>query len=286
MSGMRITAERWPWLRLFHPFPSILVTASCAAFAEIAAGGHAAPDRLARLIASVLCSQFAIGSANDVKDRHLDRATKPWKPVARGVVSARVAAMLALALSLACLGSSLSLPWPTALAAALGLGCGLSYDLWLKRSRWSWLPYGFAIPTLPLWSWLAMGRFNAILLLAYPLGLLLGLSLHLANTLPDLEADSAFGVAGLAHGLGARRSQIVCWATLLLAQLITLALAPVLSYSGVWYPLGLGASVALLAAAMILYRIRPTSTTQQINFGLVALSSLSLAVGWLAGAVA
>ena len=286
MSRLRLTAESWPWFRLVHPFPSILVTASCAAFAEMAGGGVSPPDRVARLIAAVLCSQFAIGSANDVVDRRLDRATKAWKPVARGAVAVNAAAGLALVLSLACLALSSSLPWPTVLAAAFGLGCGLSYDFWLKRSRWSWLPYGLAIPTLPLWSWLAMGKFSTHLLLAYPLGVLLGLSLHLANTLPDLDGDSNFGVAGLAHGLGARRSQVLCWAALLLAQLITLALAPALGYKGAWYPLGLGASLVLLVATASVRRVRPTSGALQLNFGLVALSSLSLAVGWLGGAVA
>jgi 4-hydroxybenzoate polyprenyltransferase len=286
MSSMHLNAESLPWLRLFHPFPSFLVTASCVAFAEIALAGQSMPDRVARLALSVLCSQFAIGCANDVVDVQLDRATKPWKPIARGIVSSGTAAGLAVALSLACLGLSLSLPWPTALAASFGLGCGLAYDLWLKRSRWSWLPYGLAIPTLPLWSWLAVGRFSPALLVAYPLGVLLGLALHLANTLPDLDGDAAFGVMGLAHMLGARRSQIVCWAALLLAQALTLALAPVLGYSGAWYPLGLSISLLLLAATVVLNRVRPSSGTQQVSFGLVALSCLSLALGWLAGTIA
>ncbi len=284
MSGIHLTAESWPWLRLLHPFPSCLVSASCAVFAEMALHGHSMPDRVLRLAASVLCSQFAIGCANDVVDRHLDRATKSWKPVARGVVSRHVATGLAVALSLTSLAISLSLPWPTVLAAAFGLGCGLAYDFRLKRSRWSWLPYGLAIPTLPLWSWLAAGKFTPNLLLAYPLGVLLGLSLHLANTLPDLDGDTAYGIAGLAHGLGARRSQLVCWAALLCAQALTLAMAPLLDYGGAWYPPGLGLSFLLLASTVVLCRVRPTVGTKQINFGLLALSCISLAIGWLGGA--
>ena len=286
MHGMRLSAESWPWLRLFHPFPSFLVTASCTAFAAMALRGQIAPDRVGRLALSVLCSQFAIGSANDVVDMHLDRVTKPWKPVARGVVSGEVATRLAVVLSLASLVLSLTLPWPTILAAGLGLGCGLAYDLWLKRSRLSWLPYSLAIPTLPLWSWLAVGKFSPDLLLAYPLGVLLGLSLHLANTLPDIDGDAAFGVTGLAHELGTRRSQVVCCCALLLAQVLTLAMAPALGYRGVWYPVGLGVSFALLIATAALQRGRRANDMQQLGFGLVALSSLSLAVGWLGGALA
>jgi 4-hydroxybenzoate polyprenyltransferase len=284
--GVRQWAEAWPWLRLLHPFPSLLVTASSVAFAEIAAGGQAPPDRLLRLALSVLCSQCAIGTTNDLADRDLDRATKAWKPVARGVIGVGTAARLAMAFSLACLALSASLSLAALAAAACGLGCGLAYDLRLKRSRWSWLPYGLAIPTLPVWSWAAMGRFSPQLAAAYPLGLLLGLALHLSNTLPDLEADSAHGVAGLAHVLGRRRSQALCWGAMGAAQALTAALAPLLRYHGPWFPVGLAGSLALTGATVVLCRIRPTSGMLQVNFGLTALASLSLACGWLLGAVA
>lgn len=259
---------------------------SSCLFAELATGWTADPWALARLVLSVACSQGAIGAANDVVDRDLDAATKPWKPVARGVMSRRAAAILAGTLSVGCLVLSASLPMPTLLAALLGLGCGLSYDLWLKRSRWSWLPYGLAIPTLPVWAWAAMGQLTGRLAPAYPLGLLLGLAIHLANTLPDLEGDHGFGVSGLAHGLGRRRSLCLCWGALALAQGLTLTLAPLLHYRGWAYPAGLGISVALLLVAILGYRVRPTAATLQYNFGVIALASLALAAGWLAGAVA
>jgi geranylgeranylglycerol-phosphate geranylgeranyltransferase len=282
---LRRGAMAFAWFRLLHPFPSILVTVAASLFAELAADGHAPTDRLARLAMSVLCSQFAIGSANDVVDRGLDRQSKPWKPVAHGVISANAATVLAIVLSSLCLAVSASLSGPTLLAAGLGLGCGLSYDLWLKRSRWSWLPYGLAIPTVPVWSWAAMDKLTSDIVPAYPLGLLLGLALHLANTLPDLEDDKRFGVEGLAHGLGRRKSLALCWGAMAAAQLLTLALAPVLHYHGRLYPVGLAASVSLTAVSGILYWRRPTVSTLQLNFGILALATVALAIGWLGGAI-
>lgn len=281
----RAAALAWAWFRLVHPFPSILVTVATGLFAELAAGGHAPVGALVRLLGSVACSQCAIGAANDVVDQALDAATKPWKPVARGAISPRAAAILAWVCSGACLALSATLPSATLLAAALGLGCGLAYDLRLKRSRWSWLPYGLALPTLPVWAWVAMGKLTIRLAPAYPLGVLLGLAVHLANTLPDLEGDQGFGVRGLAHGLGRRRGLALCWGSLGLAQGVTLLLAPVLHYRGPAYPAGLAISLALLLGAMLAYRARPTSAVLQLNFGLMALASLTLAIGWLAGAV-
>jgi 4-hydroxybenzoate polyprenyltransferase len=281
----RVLALVIAWFRLLHPFPSFLVTVASGFFAELAADGHAPTDRLLRLVLSVVCSQFAIGSANDVIDRELDAATKPWKPVARGAIQPRAATRLAVALSAACLALSASLSPATLFAACLGLGCGLAYDVWLKRTAWSWLPYGLALPTLPIWAWAAMDRLTGRLFLVYPLGLLLGLALHLANTLPDLEGDRAFGVRGFAHALGRRRSLALCWGAILLTQALTLALAPLLHYRGWIYPAGLILSVALTATSVALYRLRPTAHTLQINFGILALAALALALGWLAGAL-
>jgi len=42
-----------------------------------------------------------------------------------------------------------------------GMACGLAYDLGLKRTRFSVVPYLIALPLLPLWVWTALGRFHA-----------------------------------------------------------------------------------------------------------------------------
>lgn len=275
----------WGWFRLLHPFPSLLVTFAAGLFAELATGSAAPIDRLVRLVLSAACSQFAIGSANDVIDLNLDRAAKPWKPLVRGLLGVKSASLLAVAMSIACLALSASLGLPTLGAAIVGLGCGLLYDLRLKRSAWSWLPYGLAIPTLPIWAWAAMEQLTSRLIPVYPLGLLLGLALHLANTLPDLEDDRDFGVRGFAHALGVSGSIRLCLGAVGLAQALTLALWPVLGYRGWAYPLGLMVSVLLVCTAGLLYRTRPTPRTLQLNFGLIALASLALALGWLGGAL-
>jgi hypothetical protein len=37
--------------------------------------------------------------------------------------------------------------------------------------------------------------------------------------------------------------------------------------------------------SMVLYALRPTADTLQLNFGVIALASLALAVGWLGAAL-
>jgi geranylgeranylglycerol-phosphate geranylgeranyltransferase len=272
------------WFRLMHPFPSVLVTLAGMAFTVLARGGGP-PARVLLVGCALLSMQFAIGSANDVLDRELDAVTKPWKPLARGAISPVAASLAATTLSLCSLFCAVLLG-PAALAAdAVCLGCGLSYDLWLKRTGWSWLPYCVALPTLPQFAWAVAGRFEPRLLLAYPLGFLIGLSLHLANTLPDLEGDHAFGIRGLAHALGRRRALLLCYGSLCSAQALTLALAPLLQYRGWGYPAGLAASLLLTVAAALVYRLHPVRAVLQWNFGLLAFAALALSLGWLAGAI-
>jgi len=63
------------------------------------------------------------------------------------------------------------------LLAMGGLTCGLLYDLWLKRTPASALPYVVGLPLLPLWVWVATSRFCSAFYAVIPLGLLLGLAL-------------------------------------------------------------------------------------------------------------
>ena len=88
----------------------------------------------------------------------------------------------------------------------LGMACGLAYDVRLKRTVFSAVPFMIAIPTLPLWVWVTLGEWHAALWWLLPLGALIGLALHLANTLPDIDDDAAHGVRG--PGASARRARL------------------------------------------------------------------------------
>ena len=55
--------------------------------------GTPEPSLLLRMLLVMLFAQSAIGVTNDICDRELDAATKPWKPIASGLVRAAVAAV-------------------------------------------------------------------------------------------------------------------------------------------------------------------------------------------------
>ncbi len=231
-------------------------------------------------------SQAMIGITNDLADRTLDHATKPTKPLAAGRVTPREAwILLALALALATIGAAHFGP-PSLGLVALGTGLGLAYDLRLKRTALSWLPYLLAIPLEPIWVWVALGRFTPRLLWLYPIGGTLLLALHLANALADWRGDSAAGVTGLAQRLGRRHSQTILWVAALLPTGLATALGLALPYR--WERFGPGLALALLpiAASMVLVRRHPDDdATYQTVFGLLLVSTIALAVAWLAGAM-
>jgi 4-hydroxybenzoate polyprenyltransferase len=153
-------------------------------------------------------------------------------------VSAIVTALVALALTVP-LG-----PLPL-LVHAIFIVSAWSYNLWLKTTPLSVLPYivsfGLlpALVTLCLPAWAAWWALGA--------GALLGVAAHFANVLPDLQADAATGVRGLPHRMGARASGIVI--------AVSLAAASVLLFVGVpdvLHVVGLVLGVALAVACVVL----------------------------------
>jgi 4-hydroxybenzoate polyprenyltransferase len=108
---------------------------------------------------------------------------------------------------------------------ALGTGLGLTYDLWLKRSSWSWLPYVLALPLLPIWVFTALGRPDARLLLLYPLGALATAGVHLAQALPDTARDRSAGLRTVTSRLGLWRTFALAWFAALSAPVLAAVFA-------------------------------------------------------------
>jgi 4-hydroxybenzoate polyprenyltransferase len=230
----------------------------------------------------MLLIQSTIGVANDIFDRELDAATKPYKPLVSGALSMRAAVPLALLLLCSAVATSATLGAAGFTLAMVGLVCGLAYDARLKRTVLSAVPFMVAIPTLPFWIWATLGEWEAVLWWLAPLGGLIGLSLHLANTLPDIDDDAAHGVRGFAHALGKRASMLLAWGAFGTALVIASAIAPAAGYdAGIIVPTLLLGS-ACLAVSIALWIMRREDASLRIGFGVMAAGAAATAVGWLA----
>jgi heme o synthase len=237
-----VTGTTVALLRASHPEPSAAVTLAMVALA--AATGRDAAGLVA-VAAAVLAGQLSVGWLNDYLDAERDRAVgRRDKPVAAGGVSRRtvgVAAVVAVAL---CVPLSLLSGVPAAVAHMLAVASGWAYDLGVKASAISVLPYGVSFGLLPVFVTLGLPGHPLPLGWLVAAAALLGSAAHFANALPDLSDDVVTGVRGLPHRLGARWSQA-------LAALLLLAASAVLALGPPGPPTAFGLAVLVIAAAML-----------------------------------
>ena len=233
-------------LRASHPGPGLAVTALTWL---LALGVGHSPGRAALVTSAVAAGQLTIGWSNDLVDASRDREVgRTDKPVARGEVSGRLVRRATAGAGAACVVLSLVCGLASA-AVHLGLGVasGWAYNLGLKRTPWSAVPYAAAFGSLPAVVTLAgpAPRLPPPWMMAA--GALLGVGAHLLNALPDLEDDARTGVRGLPHRLGASRLRWLAPLVLLAASAVTV-LGPE-STAPAWAWAGLGLCLALAAVA-------------------------------------
>src|SRR2546423_12405889 len=102
------------------------------------------------------------------------------------------------------------LPGLALLISLAYLALGQGYNLGLKATPFSGIVFALAIPLIPLYAFAGVGRTLPVLVWLVPLGVLLGVTLNLANSLPDIEEDAATGTQTLAVVLGVKRSFFAC----------------------------------------------------------------------------
>jgi 4-hydroxybenzoate polyprenyltransferase len=188
-----------------HPLPTVFVTTLATAYGLVA--GLSA-GRAALLAAAVLTGQLSIGWCNDWIDADLDTAAgRRDKPVPRGDVARRTVGIAAASALAASLVLSFALGLVPGLVHCLMLAGGWAYDLGVKGTVASGVPYLVAFGALPAVATTALphaaGQGPAWPAPGVVAGAaLLGLGAHFANTVGDTEADAATGVRGLPQRVG------------------------------------------------------------------------------------
>jgi len=256
------------WVRALalssHPIPSVAVTAVGAGLATLA---DLPWGRGALVTGAVFTGQLSIGWSNDYLDAERDRvahrhdkplATDAMKPHVVGVAAA-VALMVTIALSAA-------VGWPGGAALLATALAAWAYNLGVKATVLSWLPYAFAFGMAPAAVTLSASAPR------WPPGwvvaacALLGVAAHLANALPDVDDDVATGIHGLPTTIGAKATALTAVSLLLTASAVILVGPADQSASWRW---GLfGAAVLVVGSSARLAYRNPSS---RIFFGAILL---------------
>ncbi|MFC0622882.1 UbiA family prenyltransferase [Kribbella deserti] len=229
--------------RACHPGPTIAVTTLVTVVA-VSAGRD--PWGCVLTGAAVLTGQLSIGWSNDAVDADRDRAVaRADKPIASGQVSRRAVWTAAGIAAAACVPLSLASGLLAGTAHLLGIIAGWAYNLGLKSSVFSWIPYAVAFGLLPSFVTLGTGPDHAWApWWAMTATALLGIGAHLANVVPDLADDLATGIRGWPQRLG-NAARLVAPLPLAIATVL-LVVAPA-GPAGVIGWLTLGVVAALLA---------------------------------------
>ena len=231
-----------------HLGPTVAVTA----IAGLLAVAFDLPVQRGVLVTlAVLTGQLTIGWGNDLLDAARDRSVgRDDKPLATGELPPVLVRRALVGAAALCVVLSLSVGWRSgAVHLLVAVAAGHLYNLGLKVTVWSWLPYAVAFGMLPAVISLAdtPPQWPPLWMSGAAAGL--GVAAHLLNTLRDLEDDAATGVRGLPHRMGERRSRWAAAAILLLTTSV-LVLGPA-GTPALWSWLTLGVVVLLTALTLL-----------------------------------
>lgn len=257
-----------------HPGPSLLVTGVLVAIAGLA--GHEVPDgtRILQLVGAMLPVQLCIGVINDVVDLPADAVSKPHKPLVRGMFSRSAATIVGVLLGVIGVGVAATINAPTLGLDALALAAGLAYDLGLRRTPLSWVPWWCGMAVLPLEGYASVGAVPSRLLALIPLAGLIAIGLQVANALPDIDGDRLAGRRSLPVLLGVDRSRWAGPVALAAAAVVALLLAGPLGQAGPVFFAGAAVLGAGVVAVVVAGLRRP--------FPVLAVATAIFAIAWLA----
>ena len=178
------------------------------------------------ITAIMLLVQFSVSALNEWADADLDRRAGRRRPIPLGLVSPGtalgVAVVCAVGAFVLCVLSQLGTI--ALLLVGVGTACGWAYDLWLKGSPLSFLPFAIAFPLMPFWIGLLAGRPVSSLWILFLGGSPLAAAIHLSDAIPDRDRDRAAGLNTLAVWLKTPGAEMAAAGLLLIGTLVSIVL--------------------------------------------------------------
>jgi 4-hydroxybenzoate polyprenyltransferase len=190
-------------------FPQALAMVLLMTIATAVVGGTLLSVGLVLLASAA--GQATVGWTNDVHDADADRAAgRDTKPTVRGHIrpeDLRVPILVSATLTIPL--SFLAAGWVGGSAHIAAVASALVYNFFLARTMWSWVPYAASFALMPVFIAQASSPSFWPTVPITILSVLVGVTAHLFNAIPDIEIDRDTGWGGLAVSLGKRRSVVL-----------------------------------------------------------------------------
>ena len=275
----------WAWLRLLRPIATLSGAGVAVGFAFILEDGAPVWHEASRLGLVMFAVLAAASAMNDYLDRHHDRDAHIWRPLATDLIAPRDAARLAAALAVIAVAAGASLGWRPFLLTLAGLAAAALYNARLRNTPLSWLPLAVAFALVPVWAAEAVDRFDDVLWWSLPVGLLAGLTAHLAIKLPDYERDDVRGAQSLMHWMTIDFAVPMTWGLMGAYVVVAVASANVETLRVEWIapPAAIAITATLLVMGVGFFGVTERKLVWQR--WLFSGAIVSMAIGWL-GSVA
>lgn len=190
-------------------FPQALAMVLLMTIATAVCGGSWSAVALVLLASAA--GQATVGWTNDVHDAAADRAAgRVNKPTVRGELRPEdLRAPILVSATLTIPLSFLAAGWIGGAAHIAAVASALVYNFFLARTMWSWVPYAVSFALMPVFIAHASSPTLWPTIPIVLLSVLVGVTAHLLNAIPDIDIDRETGWGGLAVSLGKRRSIVV-----------------------------------------------------------------------------
>jgi len=190
-------------------FPQALAMVLLMTIATAVCGGSWSSVALVLLASAA--GQATVGWTNDVHDAVADRAAgRVNKPTVRGELRPEdLRAPILVSATLAIPLSFLAAGWVGGAAHIVAVASALVYNFFLARTVWSWVPYAVSFALMPVFVAQASSPSLWPTAPVTILSILVGVTAHLLNAIPDIDIDRQTGWGGLAVSLGKRRSVVL-----------------------------------------------------------------------------
>ncbi len=190
-------------------FPQALAMVLLMTTATAVCGGSWSAVALVLLASAA--GQATVGWTNDVHDAVADRAAgRVNKPTVRGELRPEnLRAPILVSATLTIPLSFLAAGWVGGAAHIAAVASALVYNFFLARTMWSWVPYAVSFALMPVFIAQASSPSLWPTAPLTILSVLVGVTAHLLNAIPDIDIDRDTGWGGLAVSLGKRRSIVL-----------------------------------------------------------------------------